>query len=71
MLYDITDNEALEINGGGVAGFVAGYFIGAVVGYVGAPIVLAVTDDTDAMQAFLISAPVTGGAIGAMFTGPA
>lgn len=70
MICEITEEEIQKINGGGVGGFMVGYFIGAVVGYIGAPIVYAVTNDDDASQAFFISAPVTGGAIGSMFTGP-
>lgn len=70
MFYDFTEKEIQEINGGGVGGFVVGYFLGAVVGYVGTPIVYAVTKDEDTAQAFFISSPVTFGAIGSMFTGP-
>jgi|GEM_PF-4901096 len=70
MFCEITEKEIQEINGGGVGGFVIGYFIGSVVGFVGTPIVYMTTNDEDAAQAFFISAPVTGGAIGAMFTGP-
>ncbi len=70
MFCVISEKENQEINGGGAGGFVAGYFLGAVVGYVGTPIVYAATNDEDAAQAFFIAAPVTGGALGSMFTGP-
>lgn len=68
MELSVKDLE--KINGGGVGGFVVGYLIGSTVALAGAPVLCAMGKTEDEIQTFMYSSLITGGAIGAMFTGP-
>lgn len=68
MELSVKDLE--KINGGGVGGFVVGYLIGSTVALIGAPVLCAMGKTEDEIQTFMYSSLITGGAIGAMFTGP-
>lgn len=67
---ELSVKELEEINGGGVGGFLVGYFIGSTVALVGVPVLCAMGKTEDEIQTFMYSSIITGGAIGAMFTGP-
>lgn len=67
---EINKMEKSELNGGGVGGFICGYTIGAAVGLVGGSVMAATGQSEENVQAFIYSSIVTGGAVGAMFTGP-
>ena len=67
---DINEKEKVELNGGGVGGFICGYTIGAAVGLVGGSVMAVTGQSEENVQAFIYSSLVTGGAVGAMFTGP-
>lgn len=69
-MEELNVKEMKEINGGGVGGFIIGFMAGTTVAYVGIPILCAMGKTEDEIQAFMYSSMVTGGAIGAMFTGP-
>lgn len=68
--YDVKNDELMQVNGGGVGGFICGYLIGSVVALTGGTIMVfsgATEEDT---KAFLYSSLITCAAVGATFTGP-
>lgn len=69
-MKELTREEMCAIDAGGVGGFIIGYMFGAIVGMVGSGIMAATGSPQEDVSAFLMSSLVTGGAIGAMFTGP-
>lgn len=66
----IKQNDLLDVNGGGVGGFIVGCLAGSTVGLIGAPIVALTGGTQEDVEEFFLSSIVTGGAVGAMFTGP-
>lgn len=71
MLIELKEDDVKNINGGGVAGFVVGYMLGAVAGYVALPIMSACGGTQEESAQVFLSCIAIGAAIGSVCTGPA
>lgn len=66
----LEENNLIELNGGGVGGFIVGYMIGTAVGYVAAPVMAACGGTQEECEQVLLSCVAIGAALGSMSTGP-